>query len=88
MGNYISVKSRNQSGKNADDLLDDTHALFDAQEDYSFAFESCWQPTIFCTSDAESRGNGVTMEEMNRPEEMKKSKLALAANTEESSLLK
>ncbi|ETM52662.1 hypothetical protein L914_03764 [Phytophthora nicotianae] len=36
----------------------------------------------------QSRDNGVTMEEMNRPEEMKKSKLALAANTEESSLLK
>ncbi|ETP24434.1 hypothetical protein F441_02574, partial [Phytophthora nicotianae CJ01A1] len=43
---------------------------------------------ISCTSDASSCGNGATTEEMNRPEGRKKAKLALAADTEESSILK
>ncbi|ETO58442.1 hypothetical protein F444_23187 [Phytophthora nicotianae P1976] len=43
---------------------------------------------ISCTSDASSCGNGATTEEMNRPEGRKKAKLASAADTEESSILK
>ncbi|KAF1792718.1 hypothetical protein GQ600_15393 [Phytophthora cactorum] len=38
-----AVKTRNQSGKNADDILNDTRTLFPAQEGFSFAFETCWQ---------------------------------------------
>ncbi|ETL39776.1 hypothetical protein L916_08925 [Phytophthora nicotianae] len=73
VGCYSAVKSRDQAGKNADDHLDDTRALFAAQEGFSFAFESCWQilrksqkfmDGNSCTSDASNRGNGATTEEM------------------------